>query len=143
MRPGHHWLCEFGDDGNDTSCVKQFNLEYQKWEDYLGTHFYNKDCALVINRCLNRVEEDVSGLTFQEWTPDVDTSRPPVTMLINSSELRTTGFKLKEVLSPTIESAARGGIHTRGAGLRSLEGMGPKRFVLSVDDDIEFRSRCE
>jgi hypothetical protein len=28
-------------------------------------------------------------------------------------------------------------------GLRSLEGMGPKRFVLSVDDDTEFRSRCE
>ena len=26
MRPGHHWLCEFGDAGNDTSCVKQFNL---------------------------------------------------------------------------------------------------------------------
>ena len=45
------------------------------------------------------MEEDASGLTFQEWTPDVDTSRPPVVMLINSSELRTTGFKLKEVLS--------------------------------------------
>jgi hypothetical protein len=26
----------------------------------------------------NRVEEDTSGLTFQEWTSDVDTSRPPV-----------------------------------------------------------------
>jgi hypothetical protein len=34
-------------------------------------------------------------------------------------------------------------VRTRGAGLRSLEGMGPKRFVLSVDDDTEFRSRCE
>ena len=42
--------------------------------------------------------EDASGLTFQEWTPDVDTSRPPVAMLINSSELRAAGFKLKEVL---------------------------------------------
>jgi hypothetical protein len=39
----------------------------------------------------------VSGLTFQEWTPDVDTSRPPVAMLINSSELRAAGFKLREV----------------------------------------------
>ncbi len=28
-------------------------------------------------------------------------------------------------------------------GFRSLDGMGPKRFVLSVDDDTEFRSRCE
>ncbi len=56
-------------------------------------------------------------------------------MLINSSELRPAGFKLKEAL----EAASR--VHTRGAGLRSLEGT--KRFVLSVDDDTEFRSRCE
>jgi hypothetical protein len=57
-----------------------------------------KDSALVIKRLLNRVEEDLSGLTFQEWTPDVDTSRPPVAMLINSSELRAVGFKLREML---------------------------------------------
>jgi hypothetical protein len=44
------------------------------------------------------VEEDASGLTFQEWTLDVDTSRSPVAMLINSRELRTAGFKLKKVL---------------------------------------------
>jgi hypothetical protein len=87
------------------------------------------------------VEEDASGLTFQEWTPDVDTSRPPVAMLMNSSEWRAAGYKLKEVLPPALESAVR--VRTRGAGLRSLEGMGPKRFVLSVDDDTEFRSRCE
>ncbi len=62
-------------------------------------------------------------------------------MLINSSKLRAAGFKLKEVLPPALETGAR--VHTRGAGLRSLEGMGPKRFVLSVDDDTEFRSRCE
>ena len=64
-------------------------------------------------------------------------------MDINSSELREAGFKLQEVLSPTLEAAARGGMRTRGAEPRSLEGMGPKRFVLSVDDDTEFRSRCE
>ena len=107
MRSGHHWLCEFGGSGNGTSCVKQFNLEYHKWEDYRDTRFYNKDSALVIKRCLNRVEEDASGLTFQEWTPEVDTSRPPVAMLINSSELRAAGFKLKEVLPPALEAAAR------------------------------------
>jgi hypothetical protein len=120
MRPGHHCLCEFGDDGNVTSCVKQFNLKDHKWEDYRGTLFYNKDCALVIKRWLNRVEEDVSGLTFQEWTPDVDTSRPPVVMLINSNELRTTGFKFKEVLPPALEAPARGGMRTRGAGLPAM-----------------------
>jgi hypothetical protein len=59
----------------------------------------------------------------------------------DSIELYTAGFKLKEVLPPALETAAR--VRTRGAGLRSLEGMGPKRFVLSVDDDTEFRSRCE
>ena len=93
------------------------------------------------------MEEDESGVTFQEWTPDVDTSRSPVATLINSNqdsnELRAAGFKLKEVLPPTLKPDARGGMRTRGAGLRSLEGMGPKRFVLSVDDDTEFRSRCE
>ncbi len=89
------------------------------------------------------MEEDESGLTFQEWTPDVDTSRPPVAMQINSSELRAVGFKLKEVLSPALEESARGGMRTRGVGLGSLGGMSPKRFVLSVDDDTEFRSRCD
>ncbi len=92
------------------------------------------------------MEENASGLTFQYYTPDVDTSRPPVTMLINSSELRAAGFKLREVLlllPPALETVARGGLRTRGSGLRSLEGMGPTRFVLSVDDDTEFRSRCE
>ena len=68
----------------------------------------------------------MSGLTFQKWTLDVDTSRTPVVMLIDSSELRAAGFKLKEVLSPSLEAVARGGMRTRGAGLRSLEVMGPK-----------------
>ena len=79
MRPGHHWLCEFGDAGNGTSCVNQFNLEHHKWEDYRDTRFYNKDRPLVIKRWINRVEEDASGLMFQERILDVDKSRPPVT----------------------------------------------------------------
>jgi hypothetical protein len=49
------------------------------------------------------VEEDTSGLTFQEWTPVVDTSRSPVAILINSSELRSVDFKRKEVLPGTLE----------------------------------------
>jgi hypothetical protein len=65
-----------------------------------GTRFYNQDSALVIKRWLNRVEDDASGLTFQEWTPDVDTSRPPVTMMINSSDLCAAGFK------PALETVA-------------------------------------
>jgi len=64
-------------------------------------------------------------------------------MLIKYSELFVTGFKLKEVLPPAPETTGRGVLRTREAGLRSLESMGPKRFVLSVDDDTDFRSRCE
>ncbi len=82
-----------------------------------------------------------SRVTFQEWTPDVDTSRSPVVILINSTELCAAGFNLKEVLSPALVAPAR--VHTRGPAQWSLEGMGPKRFVLSVDDATEFRSRCE
>jgi hypothetical protein len=89
------------------------------------------------------MEEDTSGLTFQEWLPDVDTSRSPVTILINFNELCDTGFNLKEVIPPVLKTVTRGGFRTRGTGLRSLEDMVPKRFVLSVDDDTEFRSRCE
>ena len=89
--------------------------------------------------------EDASGLTFEEWDPtkDADDSQPPAPMIINSSELRGAGFNLQEVIPPELESAARLGRRTRGAGLRQLEGVGRKRFVLSSDDDNELRSRCE
>jgi hypothetical protein len=113
MRPDHHWLCEFGDAGDDTSCERQFNLGHHQYEDYRGTRFYIKDSVLVIKGWLNRVEEDESGLTFLEWTSDVDTSRSPTAMLINSSELSAAGFKHKEVLPQSFEAVAR--VRTRGA----------------------------
>jgi len=47
------------------------------------------------------------------------------------------------VLPTELEAAARGGRHTRGAGLLRLEGMGSKRYVLLADEDTELRSRCE
>ena len=90
-------MCEFGDAGNDTSCEKQFNLSHHTWEDYRGTRFYKGDRALGINRWLNTVEENASGLMFQEWVPNVDTSWTPADMIMNSSELRSAGFNLKEV----------------------------------------------
>jgi hypothetical protein len=52
-------------------------------------------------------------------------------LLINSRELRSAGFKLKEVFPPALEATTRADLRTRGAGLRSLEGMDPKSFVLS------------
>ncbi len=39
------------------------------------------------------MEEDASGLTFQEWT-DVDTSRSPVVMLIDDTVYALNGTKL-------------------------------------------------
>ena len=50
-------------------------------------------------------------------------------------------YMLREVFPPELEVAARRR-SMRGEGIRQLEGMGPNRFRLYVDDDIEFRSRC-
>jgi hypothetical protein len=90
-------------------------------------------------------DEDVSGLTFEEWDPsgDTDTSEAPVVMIVNSSELCTTGFNLREVILLQLEVAARGGQRTRGTALKEIHGMCTRRYVLSVDNDNEFRSRCD
>jgi len=135
---------QFGDAGDGTSCENEFKMQTHKWEDYKGTRFYDGERALVIKRWLNRVDEDALGLTFEEWDPteNVDSSQMPVVMIINSSELRTAGLTLREVFPKELEAAARRR-STRVAGICQLEGMGPKRFILSVHDDIEFRSRCE
>jgi hypothetical protein len=49
---------------------------------------------------MNRVDEDDSGLTFEEWDPSVDsnTSQAPVAMIVNSSELGAAGVNLREVI---------------------------------------------
>ena len=72
--------------------------------------FGNGDYALVVDVWIHRVDEDASGLTFEEWDPsaDTDTSEAPVAMIVNSSELRAAGFDLREVLPLQLEAAARG-----------------------------------
>ena len=91
------------------------------------------------------MDEDDSGLTFEEWDPsaDTDASEAPVAMIVNSSELRAAGFDLREVIPLQLETVSRGGRRTRGAVLKQIHGVGTKRYVLSVDNDNEFRSRCE
>ena len=93
---------------------------------YKGTRFFNGDRALVVKRWLHRLDEDASGLTFEEWNPAqaVGTSQEPAPMIINSSQLRAAGFKLDKVIPPQLEAAARSGMRTRGSGLRQLRGMG-------------------
>jgi len=89
------------------------------------------------------VDEDASGLTFEEWDPsaDTDASQAPVAMIVNSSEVRTTDFDLREVIPLQLETA---GVWRPAydADLKQIQGMGTRRYVLSEDNDNEFRSRC-
>jgi hypothetical protein len=95
-----------------------------------------KEFKLVSRKC----EE----LTFEELDPSVDTdvSQAPVTMIVNSSELCVVDFDLREVIPLQLESAARGDRRTCGADLNQIH-LGTRRYVLSVDNDNGFRSRCE
>jgi hypothetical protein len=146
VRPGHHWLLKFGQVAGSDSCVeKELILGPRKFEEYKGSRFYNGDFALVVDLWLHRVDEDASGLTFEEWDPseDTDASESPVVLIVNSSELRAAGFDLREVIPLQLETVARGGPGTSGAALKQIHGMGTRRYVLSVDNDNEFRSRCQ
>ncbi len=91
------------------------------------------------------IADDTSGLTFQEWDPSAgtDDTSVPVAMLVNSSELRAADFPLPEVRPLHLDAVARGGRRTRGAAVRKLQGVGNSTFVLSVENDDDFRSRCE
>jgi len=55
-------------------------------------------------------------------------------------ELRPAVFTLREVIPPEAMARCK---DTHGAGIRHLEGAGPTRLILSVDNDTGCRSRCE
>jgi hypothetical protein len=42
-----------------------------------------------------------------------------------------------------LDAVARGGRRTRGTAVRKIQGVGKSTFVLSVENDNDFRSRCE
>jgi hypothetical protein len=81
------------------------------------------------------------GGTCSGPTPG-DTS-VPVAMLVNLSELRAADFPLVEVRSLHLDTVTHGGRRTRGVAVRNLQGVGKSTFVLSVENDNDFRSRCE
>jgi hypothetical protein len=54
-------------------------------------------------------------------------------MLVNSSELCAADFPLAEVSPLQLDEVA----------VRKLQGVGNSTFVLSVENDNDFRSRCE
>ena len=87
------------------------------------------------------MDEDDSGLTFEEWDPssDTDASEGPVAMIVNSSELRAASFDLREVIPLQLEAVTRGVRRTRDVTLKQIHGMGTRRYVLSVDNDNDFR----
>ena len=146
LRPGHFWICKFGTVPGSMSCVeKKFELQTRKWEEYKGTRYYDGDKALVVELWLHRVADDLSGLTFQEWDPSAgtDDASAPVAMLVNSSELRVADIHLAEVSPLQLDMVARRDRRTRGAAVRKLQGVGNSTFVLSVENDNDFRSRCE
>jgi hypothetical protein len=134
--PGHLWLLKFGKVPENNNCVeKKFKLGTHKYEEYKGVRFGNGDCALVVDVWLHRVDEDASGLTFEEWDPsaDTDVSETPVAMIVNSSELLTAGFDLREVIPLQLEEAARGVRRTRGAVLKQIHDMGTRRYRGKID----------
>ena len=91
------------------------------------------------------MDEDVSGLTFEEWDSSVDTdvSQASVAMIVNSTELCASGFDLREVIPLQLETVSRGDRCTYGETLKQIHGMGTSRYVLSVNNDTEFRSQFE
>ena len=148
MRPGQFWICKLGTVPGRMSCVEQkFDLQGSKckWKEYKGTRYSHGDSALVVDVWLHRVADDTSGLTFQEWDPSAgtDDTSVPVAMLVNSSEWRAADFPLAEVSPLHLDAVARGGRRTRGEAVRKSQGVGNSTFVLSVENDNDFRSRCE
>ncbi len=106
------------------TCVeKKFELQGRKckWEEYKGTRYSDGDSTLVVQVWLHRVADDLSGLTFQEWDPSVgtDDTSTPVSMLVNSSELRTTDFPLTEVRPLHLDVVGRGDRLTRRGSEKS------------------------
>ncbi len=130
------------------TCVeKKFELQGRKckWEEYKVIRYSDGDSDLVVELWLHRVADTLSGLTFQEWDPSVGTvnTSTPVAMLVNSSEMCVTDFPLAEVRPLHLDRVVHGGPRTRGAVVRNLQGVGNSTFVHSVENDNDFRSRCE
>ena len=109
--------------------------------------------AITVKRWLHRLDEDASGLTFEDWEPSEGELNPNAQhafMIVNSSEVRGVASlgrdaraQLQEILPPELEGAARVSGRTRAAGLRQVEGAGPRKVRLREDMDNLWRERCE
>ncbi len=66
-----------------------------------------------------------------------------VTMFVNSSEISAVDFHLVEVSPLHVDTVSHGGSRTCGSEKMSGCRVGNSTFVLSVENDNDFRSRCE
>ena len=124
---------------------KKFELQTRKWEEYKDTRYSSGDRTLVVELWLLWVPDDLSGLTFQEWDPTTGTDdvSVPVTMVVNSSEMSTEDFHLEKVRTLQLDTVVHGDRRTHGVVVRKLQVVDNSTFVLSVEHDNDFRSRCE
>ena len=79
----------------------------RKYEEYKGVRFGNGDCALVVDVWLHRVDEDDSGLTFEEWDPSADTDASEVPVTNDRQLVRAARRRFRPQRSAT--AATRGG----------------------------------
>lgn len=138
LRPGHHWIFEFGE-ADSGSCEKQaFKLAPRSWKVYEGTRYYDGEAAMVVKRWFHRTDDDASGCTFVEFDPKKHTAAgaPPVALLFNSNKLRGV-FGVDK-----FKQLGRSGMRTRGAGVVELQGAGETRFVLDSENDSSMRDEC-
>jgi hypothetical protein len=73
--------------GNNSCVEKKCKLDTNKYEEYKGVNVGKGDYTLVVDVWLHRVDEGISGLTFEEWDPsaDTDSSEVPVAMIETDS----------------------------------------------------------
>jgi hypothetical protein len=128
------------------TCVgKKFEFQGHTWEEYRVTRNSDGDSPLVVESWLHRAADDLSGLTFQEWDPSsgTDDTSVPVAMLVNSSDLCSAEFPLTELRPLQLDVVFHGDRRTCDVAVRKLHGVGNNTFVLSVENDNDFRSRRE
>ncbi len=121
-----------------TACVVMFRAGETTQEHKYSTMFGNAKGSV-------RLQRPPPSLTpsRRAFRKDIVRERTPVAMLVNSSELRAADFPLTEVRPTQLDAVVRGGRRTRGAAVRKFQGVGNSTFVLSVENDNDFRSRCE
>ena len=73
----------------------------------------------------------------------VERTDAPVYMCDRVRVDHVTDFHLDEVRPLQLDTVTLGGRRTRDAVVRKLQGVGKSTFVLFVENDNDFRSRCE